>query len=598
VTRKGRFAGSLTLTHNGNSLILPGNANITTSINDRFEALSLGSGNWIVTKYQKADGTSVVAGGVSNVVTATAATTLTSTPTLLAITPASYGVAVTLPDATTCSLGGPIHVIDNKGAYPVKVLNSAGTLLGFIFAGVVSHISLSDKSTAAGVWTIENNELVGASAQLLTTNMTTIYGCIALDSDREFILGSTASNTYGVVYQKSTNTFGAVTLIRSYTLGNLNPLCILQATNQVLVVTCNNVNPGALEAVICTITSNTTINPQTPATATLSSYLSDNADGCGLIAVGTSFIFSYGVGATAWQIREITVSGTTPTISAATVLGGTAGGLIVAGDSTHVIAVSTATTHLYTKPYTIGGLAAGTGTDTNETGYVSVGLVKLTPLGSRWAVIYYNGSGVGTKGGIISLSGTTTTISIAILDSTNFIQDAIVIGSNKILYLGRASTNNCNILTDTAGTASAGTAITLSSQTARACLYVSGTDVFVQEGTTSYFVQKVNCSGTSPVLSKTMSVAINNTNVPVFNTSNAVLSRSQTAVYGTEFTQGILTGSGTDNYFPRVKSGVFSKINTGGSYFYGGFSEYRGKADSERWVTDDATAITKIECVP
>ncbi|MCX6738778.1 MAG: hypothetical protein NT098_01840 [Candidatus Parcubacteria bacterium] len=83
VTRKGRFAGSLTLTHNGTSLLLPGNANITTAINDRFEAFSLGSGNWIVTKYQKADGTAVVAGGVSNAVTATTATTLTSTPTLL-----------------------------------------------------------------------------------------------------------------------------------------------------------------------------------------------------------------------------------------------------------------------------------------------------------------------------------------------------------------------------------------------------------------------------------------------------------------------------------------------------------------------------------
>ena len=61
INRKGRFTGALTLTHNATSLILPGAANITTAANDRYEARSLGSGNWIVTKYQKADGTAVVA---------------------------------------------------------------------------------------------------------------------------------------------------------------------------------------------------------------------------------------------------------------------------------------------------------------------------------------------------------------------------------------------------------------------------------------------------------------------------------------------------------------------------------------------------------
>mgnify|MGYP001587259410 CR=1 FL=1 len=60
ITRKGRFSGALTFTHNATSLILPGAANITTAANHTFEAMSLGSGNWIVTKYQKADGTAVV----------------------------------------------------------------------------------------------------------------------------------------------------------------------------------------------------------------------------------------------------------------------------------------------------------------------------------------------------------------------------------------------------------------------------------------------------------------------------------------------------------------------------------------------------------
>ncbi len=56
VRRKVRFAGALTLTHNATSLILPGGASITTAANDTLEAISLGSGNWIVTAYQRASG--------------------------------------------------------------------------------------------------------------------------------------------------------------------------------------------------------------------------------------------------------------------------------------------------------------------------------------------------------------------------------------------------------------------------------------------------------------------------------------------------------------------------------------------------------------
>lgn len=63
IKREGRFSGALTLTHNGTSLILPSAASITTAANDRFIAYSLGSGNWFVLIYQKADGTPIVGGG-------------------------------------------------------------------------------------------------------------------------------------------------------------------------------------------------------------------------------------------------------------------------------------------------------------------------------------------------------------------------------------------------------------------------------------------------------------------------------------------------------------------------------------------------------
>lgn len=65
IYRRGRFADALQLTHNATSLILPGGANITTAANDRFTALSLGSGNWLVTSYVKADGQPIVGASLS-----------------------------------------------------------------------------------------------------------------------------------------------------------------------------------------------------------------------------------------------------------------------------------------------------------------------------------------------------------------------------------------------------------------------------------------------------------------------------------------------------------------------------------------------------
>lgn len=54
------FSGALTLTYNATSLKIPGNASITTAAGDRCCVESLGSGNWNVLSYQKADGTPVV----------------------------------------------------------------------------------------------------------------------------------------------------------------------------------------------------------------------------------------------------------------------------------------------------------------------------------------------------------------------------------------------------------------------------------------------------------------------------------------------------------------------------------------------------------
>ncbi len=53
------FQGSLTLTHNATSLILPGGKSITTAAGDVAMFMSEGSGNWRCASYTKANGTAV-----------------------------------------------------------------------------------------------------------------------------------------------------------------------------------------------------------------------------------------------------------------------------------------------------------------------------------------------------------------------------------------------------------------------------------------------------------------------------------------------------------------------------------------------------------
>lgn len=65
-----RFAGALTLTHNASTLILPTGANITTAAGDRAiiapKATAGTADGWQVVAYQKADGSALVGGPITN----------------------------------------------------------------------------------------------------------------------------------------------------------------------------------------------------------------------------------------------------------------------------------------------------------------------------------------------------------------------------------------------------------------------------------------------------------------------------------------------------------------------------------------------------
>ena len=59
------FTGTLTLTHNASSLILPGSANITTAASDIALGVYIGSGNWRIASYTRSSGKPLVPTGIA-----------------------------------------------------------------------------------------------------------------------------------------------------------------------------------------------------------------------------------------------------------------------------------------------------------------------------------------------------------------------------------------------------------------------------------------------------------------------------------------------------------------------------------------------------
>ncbi|KQW97142.1 hypothetical protein ASC94_10145 [Massilia sp. Root418] len=165
------IAGAVTpLTHGANSQ-LPGGVNYTTAVGDRLEIYAETATQMRVSIF-KADGRAVT-GGI-----ATVGSTITTDTTLPAasagyqpIQMATYGKSVKLPDATTMSVGGPIYILDNtKGLYSAGIRDSTGTLIMAVAPGSEAMVSLRDKSTAAGVWSVAGS---GLEPGLLTINYQT-----------------------------------------------------------------------------------------------------------------------------------------------------------------------------------------------------------------------------------------------------------------------------------------------------------------------------------------------------------------------------------------------------------------------------------------
>lgn len=336
------------------------------------------------------------------------------------ITPTALGQYVTLPDATTMSEGAFCFNIENAGSYPYGVKDSAGTKLGWIYPGQSAVIGLADNSVAIGNWVtvprLEPYALTLDSAGFVSNVVQQI------DADRYLFLDYQSSNLIAVVYNKTTDQFGAVATVRAGA-GAKHDVCAA-AANQVLVC---STTTTAFEAVVLSI-STLTVTVNTAATATLAGAISSHTLPNGPLRVAktaTGYACLYSRAPSNIGLRGLTISGTTVTIGAETAVSATLGsnGVDLYTTTGDVVAAmyTTSTPSITCKPYTVSGttLTGGTAaTVAPNSPYMGKNTACAALSSSTIFVMYPGNASNHVNTSVFSISGTTATVSNGTITST------------------------------------------------------------------------------------------------------------------------------------------------------------------------------------
>lgn len=196
------FTGSLTLTHNANSLFLPTEANITTAAGDVAEFISRGGGNWKCTGYQRADGSALIPSKILQVIEAAPYTTATSIST---VTPAddtipqiTEGVEIQTLTITPKSVNNRLRF---RFACSGGVSGGVATIVMALHQdAIVNAIAAKFTSAPAGMYVqgIFTHEMVAG-----TTNPTTFRLRIGVSANTFTLNGSSGTRILGGVSASS-----------------------------------------------------------------------------------------------------------------------------------------------------------------------------------------------------------------------------------------------------------------------------------------------------------------------------------------------------------------------------------------------------------
>lgn len=477
--------------------------------------------------------------------TVTGSVTLTSSSDgMQSVTTTAYGQSVTLPDATTLSEGVSVFAIANRGSFPLLIKNNSGTLLGYVPIASYVQCSLADKSTSAGVWDLFGETPYGPDAGGTITfgtgnSVVNRVVAVTLDANRVVLLAGGPSALQAIVYDSSTQTFGSSALVRTANVEN-RFTAVKSDTDRVLVVSCQESN--GMQAVVLSFSGSTiTVNSATSKSLTgnCSQVGDGSVNGANIVQIGSSFIVSYNDSTNnESRLMAITISGTTPTFgNESTPIGTKASSLVIVFDvdGTVCLAFSTNGSTIYVTPYTVSGSTMTVGSYTLFTSNVEQYLV--TTIGSRWAVLYADTASYNElRGAIISVSGTTATHSIVTLGSiaASYRLTIKVNGSNAVCYADNNSNFAVvNVLTDSSGTATAGTEILLST-----ALGIIGPYGYASDGiyctlpaaTDRFTSFKLGNSGAQPTATALNTYGYSSLAIPVINTLGSNMSTGVTVL--------------------------------------------------------------------
>lgn len=463
----------------------------------------------------------------------TVATVLTAASNFIqhaAMTKRGWGF--TLPAANTYAQTGPKFTFYNAGYYDLPIRDSTGAIKNFIRPNAKVTCDLLDNGTAAGTWAFQGGSVYGetAAAVYTTTILSTFtsFATVALSPTLEILAVGSSSGVKAAAYDKTTGVIGTWVSVNAINADSVNSLRLVKVSaTQAVIVTANNAtSTNSFEARVLTVTGSTTLAASTGTNLTTpsgarniifsitqmgTSWVMHWADITSLITYATAFTVGTTVtwGSNNALYTAASSSGFTPQNGAAYV----SGGALV------LFCKSSNDTQVYVRALTVSGTTITLGAVGTVGSADSVGShtykVEMLGTGRMLVAMRRNGTGQLTCA-LVSNSGTTLTISAeaqAGIDNGGF-NDAVVsiqtVSTNKavVLWVYTGTANYmANILTDTSGTLTAGTAITFPGVVSDVAIrggVIGNLARFVRieaPGTLQkMMVVSLDCSGSSPTI--------------------------------------------------------------------------------------------------
>ena len=403
--------------------------------------------------------------------------------------------------------------------------------------------------------------LLASGAFALASSLGTLSSiqAIPLDATHDLILMSGSSSLHAVVCDLSAGTFGTAVLVRT---GAVADAYIGYGVSSSQVLVCSAITT-AYQAVVLSV-SGTTITVNTAAPVTLSGNISKFCTE--MVACGTSYIAAYTRATTTGGMLAHTISGTTVTVGSEVTTGSAtlvsqAPVLYSLSASAYLVLFhNNATTNIVAFPGTVSGSTITGGTLANIP-ITAAGFLTCVLSTSRVALTYSN---TNTFAAVISVSANVATATTVQVYAAAGAGTAIVpIGSGRAIVL--APNPGVNVITDTAGTVSAGTSFALGSPQ---LVKYDSTSVWIADVSVVY---RITNSTADPTISA--AYKLGSFNATFSNLSNILSKRPATSssLVGTTYAMDLagINVSGNVASFGNSLTVMSPAAWSGGSIAYG-----------------------------